>query len=132
MRIMALFAGAAFAAALPALAIALAAAALAMTGLMVGVGCVGAGKGASRRSFGPCDGLAGELLDLGDGLAVDRSDNRDCGAGFAGASGASDAVNVVIGVMRDVEIENVADVWNIEPTRGDVGGDEQLRFAAAE
>ena len=60
------------------------------------------------------------------------ADDGDGGAALAGAAGAADPVHVVVGVVRDVEIEDVADVRNIEPARGDVGGDQELDVALAE
>ena len=62
------------------------------------------------------------------------SDAGDDGEGFArasGAAGAADAVDVVLGMDRHVEIEDVADVGNVEAARGDVGCDEQLQLAGA-
>jgi hypothetical protein len=41
-------------------------------------------------------------------------------------------VYVVGGVLRQVEVEDVADVWDVQPTRGDVGGDEHREFAGME
>ena len=85
-----------------------------------------------RQGIGPGDALADQLLDLGDRLAVAGADDGVGGAGLAGAAGAADAMHVVVGVMRDVEIEDVADVGNVEAAGGDVGGDQQLGFAVAE
>ena len=98
---------------------------------------LGRGGGVGRRCLGrqarrPRDALADQLLDLGDRLAVGRADDGDRGAGLAGAAGAADAVDVVVGMMRDVEIEDVADVGNVEAAGGDVGGDQQLDLAVAE
>ena len=87
--------------------------------------------GAGRLAH-PGDGLADQLLDRRQRLGVDRADDGDGGAGLAGAAGAADPVHIVVGVVRHVEIEHVADVRNIEPARGDVGGDQQLDLALAE
>ena len=51
---------------------------------------------------------------------------------LAGAAGAADAVDVVVGVMRHVEIEDVAHFRNVEPAGGDIGRDQQLGLALAE
>ena len=50
----------------------------------------------------------------------------------AGAAGAADAVDVIVGMMRHVEIEDVADGGNIEAAGGDVGSDQQRNLALAE
>jgi hypothetical protein len=42
----------------------------------------------------------------------------------AGARGAADAMHVVFGIVRQVEIEHVADIGNVQAARGDVGGDQ--------
>ena len=78
------------------------------------------------------DALADQLLDGLDGLLVRRRHQRDRGAGASGAAGAADAVDVVVGVMGNVEIEDVAHRGNIEAAGGDVGGDEQRQLALAE
>ena len=65
-------------------------------------------------------------------LESDGADDGDRGAALAGAAGAADPVHIVVGVVRYVEIEHVADVRNIEPARRDVGGDQELDLALAE
>ena len=89
-----------------------------------------AAGGSSRRrgsvagAAHPGDGLADQLLDRVDRLAVDGRDDGDGGAAQAGAAGAADAVDVIVGVMRHVEIEDVAHRRDVEAARGDVGGDQ--------
>src|SRR5260221_172912 len=51
--------------------------------------------------------------------------------GFRGG-GAADAMNVIVGMMRYVEIKDVAGCGNIEAAGGDVGSDQQRNFALAE
>ena len=51
---------------------------------------------------------------------------------LAGAAGAADAVDVILGVARGFVVEHVADVRNVEPARGDIGGDQQFQFAGPE
>ncbi|VUD75088.1 hypothetical protein MET9862_05728 [Methylobacterium symbioticum] len=53
-------------------------------------------------------------------------------AGPAGAARAADAVDVILRMMRHVEVEDVAHGRDVEAARGDVGGHEQGRLAAAE
>ena len=89
-------------------------------------------RSVGRQTFGPRNALADQFLDLGDGSAVAWTDDGDGGAGLAGAAGATNAVHVVVGMMRDVEIENMADVRNVEPAGRDVGGDQELDLALAE
>ena len=85
-----------------------------------------------RRLAHPGDGLADQLLDRGDRLVVARRHDRDGDAAAAGAAGAADAVDVIVGVMRHVEIEDVADRRDVEAARRDVGGDQQRDLAVAE
>src|SRR5215510_8601598 len=66
--------------------------------------------GCRRRLAHPGDALADQRLDRGDGLAVRPRDDRDRGAAAPGAAGAADAVHVIVGMVRYVEIEYVADV----------------------
>ena len=83
-------------------------------------------------TFGAGNGLSDQLLDRDHGFLVERRDDRDRGAGASGAAGAADAVDIVVGVMRHVEIEDVAGGGNVEAAGGDVGGDQQRNFALAE
>ena len=92
-------------------------------------GFMGLGR---RRLAHPGDGLADQAFDGGHGLAVDRRHDGDGGAAQAGAAGAADAVDVIVGVMRHVEIEDVADRGDIETARGDVGRDQHGDIAVAE
>ena len=48
----------------------------------------------------------------------------------AGAAGAADAVDVIVGA-RGVVIEDVV-TWDVEAAGGDVGGDQELQIAGAE
>ena len=79
------------------------------------------------------DRLADQLLDRRDSLGVVRSrDDGDRRAGAAGAAGAADPVHVVIGVDRDVEIVDVAHLWNVESARGNIRSDQQRDLILAE
>ena len=57
---------------------------------------------------------------------------RDRGTGAAGAAGAADAMHIIVGMHRNVEIIDVAHVGNIEAARCDVGGDQERDLALAE
>src|SRR5581483_10737009 len=77
----------------------------------------------------PWDRLSGELFDGCHRLMVSRRDHRYRRPGAAGAASAADTVHIIVGMVRHVEIEDVADLRNIESPCGDVGGDEQLGLA---
>ena len=83
-------------------------------------------------AFGAGNGLPDQLFDRDHRFLIERGDDRDRGAGAAGAAGAADAMDVVVGMMRDVEIEDVADGGNVEAAGGDVGGDQQRNLTLAE
>src|SRR6185437_1042425 len=76
--------------------------------------------------------LADQLQDLVQVAAVGGRDDHERLAGLAGPPGAADPVDIVVGVVRHVEVEDVADVGNVEAARGDVGGAEQLQRPVAE
>src|ERR1700749_763951 len=91
------------------------------------------GFGWSREvALGARNVLADQLLDRSDRFLVELGDDGDRRAGAARAAGAADAMDIVVGVMRHVEIEDVADLGNIEAARGDVGGDQEGNFTLAE
>ena len=83
-------------------------------------------------AFDAGNGLSDQLFDRDDRFLIERGDDGDRGAGAPGAAGAADAMDVVVGMMRDVEIEDVADRGNVETAGGDVGCDQQRNFALAE
>src|SRR4051812_35238356 len=83
-------------------------------------------------AFGAGNALADQLFDRRHRLEVERADDGNRGAGASGAAGAADAVDIVVGVMGNVEIEDVAGGRNIEAAGGDVGGDQQGNFTLAE
>ena len=86
----------------------------------------------SGSAFGVRNGLADQLFDRHDRFLVERGDDGDRRAGPPRTPGAADAVDVIVGMMRDVEIEDVADGGNIEAAGGDVGGHQQRNLAFAE
>src|SRR5215831_11592103 len=83
---------------------------------------VGFGVGLRRLSR-PGDILADQSLDFADRLAVGGGDDGDGGAALAGAAGAADAMHVVVGMMRHVEVEDMTDVGNVETAGRHVGSD---------
>jgi len=58
--------------------------------------------------------------------------HRDCASRSSGASGASDAVDIVLGVCRQVVVDDQVDRGDVEPARGDVGRDEDVALASFE
>src|SRR5208282_6784008 len=84
-----------------------------------------------RRQFGallPGDLAGDELLDFGDRLGIGARHDRQRVAGLTGPPGAADAVDVVLGMVGRVVVDDVADVGNVESARGDVGADDQLHL----
>ncbi len=83
-------------------------------------------------AFGGRNVLPDQPFDRGDRFVVERGDDRNRGAGAAGAAGTADAMHVIVGMMRHVEIEDVADGGNVEAAGGDIGGHQQRDLALAE
>src|SRR5260370_30444789 len=88
--------------------------------------------GCLRRLAHPGNALPDQFLDRGNALAVSGRNDSDRGAASPGAPGAADAVDIIVGMVRDIEIEDMAHLQNVEAPRGDVGGDEQRHFVLAE
>ena len=57
-----------------------------------------------------------------------RRDQRDTGAGPAGPCGAADAVDVALVVLGRVVVHDVADAFEVEAARGDVGRDQHAHL----
>src|SRR5690349_4779770 len=64
------------------------------------------------------------LLDQAKVRVGGRRDKTDGKAGFAGASGAPDAVNVIRGGTREVVVADHGQLRDVEAAGGEVGGDE--------
>ena len=50
----------------------------------------------------------------------------------AGAAGAADAVHVVLGHVRQLEVDDVRQLVDVDAARGDVGRDQHLQVALLE
>ena len=61
-----------------------------------------------------------------------RLSERDRCPGAAGASRTADAVHIALGLGREVVVEHVRQMLDVEPARGDVGGDQQIALGGAE
>src|SRR5437763_16067138 len=68
----------------------------------------GRGFVARRAAHHPWDALANQFLDRGHRLVIGWGDDGDRCPSETGAAGAADPVNVVISMMRYVEIDDVA------------------------
>src|SRR5262245_37671445 len=75
---------------------------------------------------------ADELLDRLQPLDVLLAREADRVPRRAGARGAADAVHVVLGVEREVVVDDVGDTLDVEAARGDVGGDQAGQRAVLE
>src|SRR6185312_8132494 len=97
---------------------------------------LGFATGVNRRRFGTVigagDSLPDQLFDCDNGFLIERSDQGNRGAGPSGATVAADAVDVVVGMMWYVEIEDVARCGNVEATGGHIGRHQQRDFTLAE
>src|SRR5262245_43972436 len=85
-------------------------------GLLAMVLALLARRGACRRGrcrlVDPRNGLADQAFNGMDCFTVNRSDNRDCRPGTPGPAGTTDAVHIVVGVMRHIEIEHMTHFGN--------------------
>ena len=77
-----------------------------------------------RRNF-PAD----QFRDRGDGVAVFRRGEHERPALTAGAAGSTDAMDIVFGVDRHVETEDVAHALDIQAARGDIAGHQKPDLA---
>ncbi len=79
-----------------------------------------------RRQRDDLDRLLRQPLDRAQHAPLARIDQRDRHALAADAAGAADAVHVDFGRGRDVVVDDVRDVIDVEAARRDVGGDEHV------
>jgi hypothetical protein len=69
---------------------------------------------------------ANKTLDGGHVFTVLRDHERKRVAAGLGAARAANAVDVVFRMLWNVKIDDVTDVFDVEPARGDVGGDKDF------
>ena len=84
------------------------------------------------RQVGDLELRPGRVLDVAELAVFARLDERDGGAFAAGSPGPADAMDVLIGVRRDVVVDDVRDVVDVQPASRDVGRDEDVQGAVAE
>ena len=78
------------------------------------------------------DAGAGEAFDELDLEEFPPGNERDGAAAAAGTAGSADPVEVIFGVVGEVEVEDDLDVIDIDAPGGDVGGDEEFESGLAE
>ena len=57
--------------------------------------------------------------------ALGWNESKGCSF-FAGAAGSADAVDIGIISLRDVVVDDMRDVWNIEPASSNVGRNQYI------
>ena len=78
------------------------------------------------------DGSTHDAFESSDHVIVFRCDERERVACALCASSAPDAMDVGVGSVGHVEVEDVRDAVDIETTRRDVGGDHDREMSALE
>ena len=84
------------------------------------------------RQLGDLELRVRRRLDVAQHPVLARLDQGDRHALAAGTPGPPDAMDVGVGVRRDVVVDDVRDVLDVETARGDVGRDQDVERAVAE
>ena len=71
-------------------------------------------------------------FEFADHIRIFWCDERERIACTFGATGSSDSVNVGIGCIGHVKVDDVRDAFDIESAGGDVGGDHDVEVSAFE
>ncbi len=77
------------------------------------------------------DRETGQLFDVAQVTAFLVAAQRDRYARRTGARRSADAVNIVFGNVRQLEIDDVGYAFHVDPSRGNVGSDEDPAAAGA-
>ena len=83
-----------------------------------------------RRHDG--DALVGEAFDALQLAALAAVAERQSDARGAGARGAADAMDVALGVGRQLEVDDVGHAAHVDAARGEIGGNQHAGLAARE
>ena len=78
------------------------------------------------------DPLVGQPLDTLELAALAAVAERDRNARGAGARGAADAMDVALGIGRQLEVDDVGHALHVDAARGEIGRDQDAGLAAAE
>ncbi|VVE50525.1 hypothetical protein PCE31107_04673 [Pandoraea cepalis] len=78
------------------------------------------------------DGALDETFDLREQLVFVHAHKRHGLAVCAGASGAADAVDIVLRHFRQVEVDHVGQLVDVDAARGNIGRNQHLQCAALE
>src|SRR5215216_2496648 len=78
------------------------------------------------------DALVGQPLDALELAALAAVAERQGDARGAGTRGAADAMDVALGVGRQLVVDDVRDARDVDAARGEIGGDQHAGAAAAE
>jgi hypothetical protein len=70
--------------------------------------------------------LIDESLNGGNVLGIFGGHEGERIASGLGAPGAADAMNVILGMLRNVEVDDVADIRDVQAAGGDIGGNEHF------
>lgn len=101
--------------------------------LLVGKnGCAGFARSFSRAPFARRNLLASDLLNVTKQTALFPITECNCDAVCAGARGPADAVNIRLGNVRQVEVDDVADAIDVDTTCGDICCDQHMGASGAE
>src|SRR5215212_10385942 len=113
----------------------------AMLATLAFIARVALGLGTKRRRrrhvlVGRClddgDALVGQPLDALELAALAAVAERQGDARGAGTRGAADAMDVALGVGRQLVVDDVRDARDVDAARGEIGGDQHAGLAAAE
>src|SRR5581483_208084 len=78
------------------------------------------------------DAHADVALDLRQRVDISLAAERDRVAGLAGSRGPPDPVDVVLGLLWQVVVDDVGDAGDVQAAGGDVGGDQDRQLAVLE
>ncbi|OFA04350.1 hypothetical protein DUGA2_26240 [Duganella sp. HH101] len=77
-------------------------------------------------------GLLDQLFDILQHLVLVHADQRHGFAGGAGAAGTADAVHIVLRNVRQVVVDHVRQLVDVDAARGDIGGHQHLQLVVLE
>src|SRR5687768_10002278 len=84
------------------------------------------------RKFHFCNSLLGECLHFAQASFLAWCQQGDRHASFAGAARAPNAVDVHFGIIRQMIVEDVRDVVNVEAAGSYIGGNKHLELVRTE
>ena len=73
--------------------------------------------------------MANKRLNLGQGIDIIFTGETDGIPVFANACRATDSMHIILGILRQIKIDDMGDIWDVQASGGNIGCNQYREFA---